>query len=69
MEVTQKVGAGPHERSQERTGYCNGHRDRWRETRLGFSGMKIFRGKFGEVNWLVYVLTALFRLSIVFGRG
>lgn len=34
-EVTQKIGAGPHERSAERKGYRNGHRERRWDTRLG----------------------------------
>jgi len=34
-EVTQKIGAEPHERSAERTSYRNGHRDRRWDTRLG----------------------------------
>ena len=34
-EVTQKIGAEPHERSSERTGYRNGHRERRWDTRLG----------------------------------
>src|SRR5215210_5920393 len=40
-EVTQKVGAEPHERSDERTGYRNGHRDRRWDTRLGTLSLKI----------------------------
>jgi len=40
-EVTQKVGADPHERSDERTGYRNGHRDRRWDTRLGTLSLKI----------------------------
>lgn len=34
-EVTAKVGAEPHQRSEERTGYRNGHRERRWDTRLG----------------------------------
>lgn len=34
-EVTQKIGAAPHERSTERKGYRNGHRERRWDTRLG----------------------------------
>jgi transposase-like protein len=34
-EVTQKIGAEPHERSSERSGYRNGHRERRWDTRLG----------------------------------
>jgi putative transposase len=33
--VAAKVGAGPHERTPERTGYRNGHRGRRWDTRLG----------------------------------
>jgi transposase-like protein len=40
-EVTQKVGAEPHERSEERTGYRNGHRDRRWDTRLGTLSLKV----------------------------
>ncbi len=40
-EVTHKVGAEPHERSEERTGYRNGHRDRRWDTRLGTLSLKI----------------------------
>ena len=34
-EVAQRVGPEPHERSEDRTGYRNGHRERRSETRLG----------------------------------
>ena len=34
-EVTAKIGAEPHQRSEERTGYRNGHRERRWDTRLG----------------------------------
>ncbi|HYL83642.1 MAG TPA: IS256 family transposase [Candidatus Angelobacter sp.] len=34
-EVTTKIGAGPHERSDDRSGYRNGHRPRRWDTRLG----------------------------------
>jgi transposase-like protein len=34
-EVTAKIGAEPHQRSDERTGYRNGHRERRWDTRLG----------------------------------
>jgi len=40
-EVTQKVGAEPHERSEERTGYRNGHRDRRWDTRLGTLSLRV----------------------------
>ena len=34
-EVTARIGAEPHQRSEERTGYRNGHRERRWDTRLG----------------------------------
>lgn len=34
-EVSAKIGAGPHERSEDRSGYRNGHRPRRWDTRLG----------------------------------
>lgn len=34
-EVSAKIGAAPHQRSDERTGYRNGHRERRWDTRLG----------------------------------
>ncbi len=35
-----------------------------------YTAMKIFRGKFREVNWLVYVLTALFLFRFLYlGKG
>jgi len=34
-EVTAKVGADPHERSEQRTTHRNGHRERRWDTRLG----------------------------------
>lgn len=40
-EVTQKIGADPHERSEERTGYRNGHRERRWDTRLGTLSLKV----------------------------
>jgi len=40
-EVAEKVGAGPHERSDERTGYRNGHRERRWDTRLGTMTLKV----------------------------
>lgn len=40
-EVTQKIGAEPHERSEERTGYRNGHRERRWDTRLGTLSLKV----------------------------
>jgi len=40
-EVTEKVGAGPHERSSERGGYRNGYRDRRWDTRLGTLNLQV----------------------------
>ncbi len=40
-EVTQKIGAEPHERSDERNGYRNGHRERRWDTRLGTLTLKV----------------------------
>lgn len=40
-EVTQKIGAEPHERSDERTGYRNGYRERRWDTRLGTLMLKV----------------------------
>jgi putative transposase len=40
-EVTQKIGAEPHERTEERTGYRNGHRERRWDTRLGTLSLKV----------------------------
>ena len=40
-EVSQKIGAEPHERSEERTGYRNGHRERRWDTRLGTLSLKV----------------------------
>jgi AGZA family xanthine/uracil permease-like MFS transporter len=35
-----------------------------------YTAMKIFRGKFREVNWLVYALTALFLFRFLYlGKG
>jgi putative transposase len=41
MEAEQIVGAGHHERSEERTTHRNGYRDRRLETRLGTMNLKI----------------------------
>ena len=41
FEVDSLIGAGRHERSDERTTYRNGHRDRQLETRLGTLDLKI----------------------------
>ena len=41
FEVDSLIGAGRHERSDERTTYRNGHRDRQSETRLGTLDLKI----------------------------
>jgi transposase-like protein len=40
-EVTQKIGAEPHERSDEPSGYRNGHRERRWDTRLGTLTLKV----------------------------
>ena len=40
-EVTQKIGAEPHERTEEWTGYRNGHRERRWDTRLGTLSLKV----------------------------
>lgn len=40
-EVTGKVGAEPHERSEERTTHRNGHRERRWDTRLGTMMLKV----------------------------
>ena len=40
-EVTQKIGAEPHERAEDRTGYRNGHRERRWDTRLGTLSLKV----------------------------
>jgi len=41
FEVDGLIGAGRHERSDERTTYRNGHRERQLETRLGTLDLKI----------------------------
>ncbi len=41
MEVEQRVGAGPHERSEGRITHRNGYRDRRLETRLGRIDLRI----------------------------
>ena len=41
FEVDGLIGAGRHERSDERTTYRNGYRDRQLETRLGTLDLKI----------------------------
>lgn len=40
-EVTQKLGAEPHERTTERKGYRNGHRERRWDTRLGTLNLQV----------------------------
>ncbi len=40
-EVAQKIGAEPHERTEERNGYRNGHRERRWDTRLGTLSLKV----------------------------
>lgn len=41
VEVTEKVGARPHERCSERGGYRNGYRDRRSDTRLGTLNLQV----------------------------
>ena len=41
MEAEQKVGAGPHERKDDRVTRRNGYRDRRLETRLGTMNLRI----------------------------
>jgi putative transposase len=41
LEVEQKVGAGPHERTDDRTTHRNGYRDRTLETRIGSLSLRI----------------------------
>ncbi len=43
LEVTQRVGAGRHERTQERTGQRNGYRDRQWDTRVGTIDLRVPR--------------------------
>src|ERR1039458_7199018 len=40
-EVTQKIGAEPHERTAERKGYRNGHWERCWDTRLGTLNLQV----------------------------
>lgn len=40
-EVTERVGAGPHERSEDRTTHRNGHRERRWDTRLGTMRLQV----------------------------
>jgi transposase-like protein len=46
-EVTQKIGAEPHERTEERTGYRNGHRERRWDSRLGTLSLKVAKVREG----------------------
>ena len=43
LEVTQRLGAGRHERTQERTGQRNGYRDRQWDTRVGTIDLRVPR--------------------------
>lgn len=47
-EFTQFVGAAPHERTAERRGWRNGHRDRTLLTRVGALTLKVPRDRAGE---------------------
>src|SRR5690348_15265705 len=47
LEVTQKVGAGRHERSGERSGYRNGYRARSWDTRVGTIDLRVPRVRDG----------------------
>ena len=54
-EVTERLGAAPHERTAERTGYRNGHRLRPLETRLGALELAVPRTRTGSYfpDWLI----------------
>lgn len=55
LEVAAKLGAGPHQRSAERTGYRNGHRPRAWDTRAGSIELEIPRLRRGSYfpDWLL----------------
>jgi putative transposase len=55
LEVAAKLGAEPHERTPERTGYRNGHRLREWDTRAGTIGLEIPRTRRGSYfpDWLL----------------
>jgi len=50
-EVTQLVGAGPHERSEGRLNYRNGYREREWDTRVGTIDLQIPKLRQG---WLLH---------------
>ena len=54
-DVTERLGAEPHERSAERTGYRNGHRPRLFDSRLGALELAIPRLRSGSYfpGWLL----------------
>jgi len=47
LEVTQQLGAGRHERTEERTGQRNGYRDRQWDTRMGTIDLRVPRVRDG----------------------
>ncbi len=47
LEVTQQLGAGRHERTDERTGQRNGYRDRQWDTRVGTIDLRVPRVRDG----------------------
>jgi putative transposase len=47
LEVTQQLGAGRHERTEERTGQRNGYRDRQWDTRVGTIDLRVPRVRDG----------------------
>jgi putative transposase len=54
-EVTERLGAGPHERTPERTGQRNGHRPRLLDTRVGTLELGIPKLRSGSYfpDWLI----------------
>ena len=48
LEVAQHLGAGKHERTEERTGYRNGYRERPFDTRVGTIQLKVPRVRAGS---------------------
>jgi len=55
LEVAAQLGADPHERTLERTGYRNGHRSRDWDTRVGTIDLAIPRTRAGSYfpGWLL----------------
>src|SRR5262245_12543574 len=55
LEVSARLGAEPHERSADRTGYRNGHRERDWDTRAGTIELAIPRTRRGSYfpDWLL----------------